>query len=123
MHGIIELVSKYLRRTHNDRRVRIFLPIAGQDSTMVDTKFVTEFEIDGIGKGLEGRSVPRPQPLGVILQDRLRSDPGLPRPGWCADKDIKFFDLFQGLDLKGIRFERCTFRDTDLFEDLFELRV
>ena len=54
MHGIIELVPKNLRCTHNDGRSGILLAITSQDATIGRPKFMTEFLIYGIGKGLEG---------------------------------------------------------------------
>jgi hypothetical protein len=54
MHGIIELVPKNLRCTHNDGRSGILLAITSQDATIGRPKFMTEFLINGIGKGLEG---------------------------------------------------------------------
>ncbi|MCP4683407.1 MAG: hypothetical protein GY864_13835 [Desulfobacterales bacterium] len=54
MHCVIKLVSKDFRCSYNDRSVRVFLTVSGEDAAIFMPEFMAEFLIDGIGEGFKG---------------------------------------------------------------------
>ena len=50
MHGVIELIAQNLGGTHDDRRIRIFFTVAGQDADLLPAENRAKFSIFGIAQ-------------------------------------------------------------------------
>ncbi len=115
-----KLVAVDFGSADDQRRIGIFLPVAGQNADVIRAELQLKLDVFRIGQGFQRRRVPGFLSRRQQAADFFARNPGLAAAGRRRNQNVFCFNSFQRFKLKIVRLKRARLGGSDAGKQLVQ---